>query len=123
MRICIVDDSLAISEALAMVLRDAGHDAVYCADAASAVRAMESTSFDVALVDLGLPDISGDALAQSLRVRWPGVVIILNSGSVKSGFVAASAGACADGFLEKPFSVKTLLNAVADARKRRDAAA
>ena len=76
--------------------------AVRGADDCAAARALASAGFDVALVDLRLPDGDGTALAPQLKARSPDGEVILLTGfaTLESAAAAVRAGACA--YLVKP---------------------
>jgi two-component system, NtrC family, sensor histidine kinase HydH len=104
--ILIVDDNAAQVDNTREVLAGAGHE-VLTADSVKAARAI--TRFDVALVDLRLPDGEGVALAGELRERAPDALVILLTGfaSVESAAAAVRAGAW--DYLVKPVAPSDLL--------------
>ncbi|MEI2416458.1 response regulator [Orrella sp. JC864] len=59
--------------------------------------------FAAIVVDLGLPDGSGEDLAQSLRRRRPALPIVILSGDTESGIRAAFANDPYTRFLQKPY--------------------
>jgi len=89
---------------------------IACGDVASAVRAIASPAqFDVALVDLGLPDGSGLDLIHGLRCERPNcpVIVFTIYGDADSLFDALRAGAC--GYLLKQTPPARLHAALLDA--------
>lgn len=117
MRILIVDDNLMIQDALALVLKDGGHDPVFAVDGASS-RAFDETEFDAVVLDYDLPDIKGDVLAREIRAARPGAAIILASGRLPQSVDLSAV----DLFLEKPFTPSSLLAGVLKAQASRRAA-
>ena len=69
-RIVIVEDDKDIRRSLAEILRLDGHDIRTADDGAEGLQLMESDPPDCALVDLGIPEISGYELATRLRARF-----------------------------------------------------
>jgi CheY-like chemotaxis protein len=67
MRILVVDDNADVARMLAKFLVAAGQDAVAVNDANEALAMAARKSFDAYLLDIGLPDIDGNALARCLR--------------------------------------------------------
>ncbi len=120
-RILICDDDEAHAEAVADILDAAGRDyecvAVNTGEAAQ--RLMLAQSFDLALLDLKLPDIDGMMLLEVLRQRSPDteVIIMTGHGSVARAVEALQKGAYS--FLEKPLQRDYLRNQVAKALEAR----
>jgi signal transduction histidine kinase len=109
-----VDDNAAFVDNLREILEDAGlavRQAGSCAQAVERARA----GFDVALVDVRLPDGEGTALAPRLRELAPDAQVILLTGfaTLESAVAAVRAGAWA--YLLKPCATPDLLLAVEQA--------
>jgi PAS domain S-box-containing protein len=66
-RILIVDDNRDAAHSLAMVLRLAKHDVRLAFDGRSALSIAAAARPEVAIIDIGLPDLSGNDVARSLR--------------------------------------------------------
>jgi PAS domain S-box-containing protein len=66
-RIVIVDDNRDALESLATLLRLAGHEVTIASDGASGLRIVDETRPDLALLDIGLPGMSGYEVARRLR--------------------------------------------------------
>jgi len=81
-RVLAVDDEAVVLFGLQRLLRAWGWDFTSADSAAAALAAMESGEFDVALVDLRMPGISGLELIEQLRHRAPQMRIIATSGYV-----------------------------------------
>ncbi len=107
-RVLLVDDNAALADNLRDILEEAGfavRAAGTCADAHAAARA----GFDVALVDLELPDGNGTALAEELKEASPDSEVVLLTGhaTMESAVDAVRAGACA--YLQKPVNPPELV--------------
>jgi CheY-like chemotaxis protein len=70
-RILIVDDNADSADSLAVIAEMLGHAVEVCYDGRSAVAAAEDKQHDVVLCDIGLPDINGYEVAQTLRRKLP----------------------------------------------------
>ena len=82
LRILVVDDNADAAHTLTMLLRMAGHDAQKAASGAEALRVGAELKPDTAILDIGLHDMSGFALAEAIR-REPwgaGVTLIAVTG-------------------------------------------
>lgn len=68
-RVLVVDDNEDACSLLAELLRIHGHEVVTAADGISALATLESFAADVALLDVGLPGMDGNELAERIRAR------------------------------------------------------
>lgn len=109
--ILIVEDEPAVRSLLTEILSPRFNCA--SVDSASeAIRLIESRYFRLALVDLGLPGMSGINLCKLILNRSPATVVIVVSGSTDSQSVAEAVKAGASGFITKPFHVAVVLSTV-----------
>jgi DNA-binding response OmpR family regulator len=126
LRILVVDDDPDIALSIADGLEMAGHLTYAAFDATSALRLTEEFAPDVALLDIGLPDIDGFALAQRLLERHGKrlvVVAITAWGDEAHRARAASVGF--DAYLVKPVTLAQISEVVSNliaARAASDAA-
>jgi two-component system, NtrC family, sensor histidine kinase HydH len=116
-RILLVDDNVDLVDNLGEILEDEGYKVLRATSCATA-RARAADGFDVALVDLRLPDGDGTELAAELHQTCPGAEVVLLTGfaSVESAAAAIRAGACA--YLVKPCAVPELLLTVGQALRQ-----
>ncbi len=107
-RILIVDDNASLVENLSEILEGAGY-AVSGAGTFAQALALAEHGFDVALVDLKLPDGDGTLLAPRLKDLSPDgeVVMLTGFATLESAMAAVRAGACA--YLVKPCATQELL--------------
>lgn len=102
LHILLVDDEEIIHRTIGDYLRDLGHDVVGADNGPSALDRIEAQAFDIAFIDLRLPEIDGMSLlakAGSIRPTMP-VVVITGHGTMETVIEALRLGA-AD-FLAKP---------------------
>jgi two-component system response regulator RegX3 len=118
-RVLVVDDEDAIRDAVAYVLRSDGNDVEVAETGGAAVDAVEAGPFDLVVLDVMLPDISGVEVARRMRARSDVPIIMLTARSGEADLVLAfEAGA--DDYVPKPFSVHELVSrARAILRRRR----
>lgn len=81
-RVLIVDDEPALRRALDRALRGVGCEVVTAGDAHLAYQVLDETDVDLVLLDLHLPQMSGDTFFLALTRRWPRLAhrIILMTG-------------------------------------------
>jgi signal transduction histidine kinase len=117
-RILCVDDNAALRDNLREILEDAGHEVASAESVAEATR-LARDGFDVALVDVRLPDGDGISLATKLREIVPDAQVIMLTGfaTLESAIATVRAGAWA--YLMKPCKPNDLLLAVDQALKQR----
>lgn len=122
-RVLVIDDDEFIADSIRLVLEREGYVVRTAASAKAAVAELNGADWDLAFVDLVLPDMDGLVLLKDLKARRPGLsaVVITGHGSGSRGFAAREAGAYA--FLEKPgdMTPEKILTVVANALGRRKA--
>ncbi|WP_307849579.1 response regulator transcription factor [Qaidamihabitans albus] len=108
-RVLVVDDEPGVRKALQRGLRAEGMDVVTAADGPSALRLAQTGAFDVLLLDIMLPGLSGYRVLQHLRAEGVHTPVLLVS--AKDGEVDQADGLDlgADGYLVKPFSFVVLV--------------
>ena len=87
-------------------------------NAGEAVALIESRSFDLALVDIGLPGMSGLSLCRFIVNESPSTVVIVVSGSTDTQSVADAIKAGASDYITKPFDLSEVVLTVERALKR-----
>ena len=105
--VLVADDNRGFAELLRALLEDAGHEVVTAYSGLAAIAAVEQNAVDVAVLDVLIPQISGDAVAARLRQSQPGLPIALMTGS--GADFARSSGLPV---LYKPFTKEELLETV-----------
>ena len=110
-RILIAEDNIAAAESLAGLLRHLGHAVTLAHDGAAALKAVGTEPPEVAILDIGLPEMDGYALARRLR-ELPGgdralLVALTGYGTDADRLQARAAGF--DHHLVKPADMRQLL--------------
>lgn len=114
----VVDDEAAIRRFLRSALVAEGFDVTEARDLATAHHAIGSTRFDVAVLDLGLPDGNGADLIGTLQAADAPAIIVLSALDDEPRKVAAL-DAGADDFVSKPFGVAEFMARVRAALRHR----
>lgn len=114
-RVLIIDDEPAVRSALERTLRYFGYAVVTAAGGDSAYEILAHEKFDVILLDIRMPLMSGDTLFLAIVRRWPECRdrIILMSGDPEGGKAGWSDEIKSRPFLSKPFTMDTLKRAIA----------
>jgi two-component system cell cycle sensor histidine kinase/response regulator CckA len=107
-KILVVDDSEEVREVLRELLTGQGHMVVTCADGESGLAALETERFDLAMVDLGLPGISGLEVATQLKHRFPDTTAVVMTGYFDRMDSDGARVKGVDFVLTKPFSLDQL---------------
>jgi two-component system KDP operon response regulator KdpE len=118
-RLLIVEDEPALRRALSINLRARHYEVDAAPDGASALRIAAANPPDLAIVDLGLPDMDGVDVIAGLR-GWSSVPIIVLSAreSQRSKVTALDVGA--DDYVTKPFGMDELVARVRASLRRAD---
>lgn len=109
MRILIIEDEIRFSRHIASALMEAGHDPVAIHDGETALGEMEAQSFDLVLLDVGLPGMDGFEVLRKMRAKnmLHRVLILTARGEVNDRVTGLQLGA--DDYLAKPFAMEELL--------------
>lgn len=110
LRVLIVEDDDAARETLTELVSFLGHEAYPSADGKGAIARAAESAPDVCLVDLGLPDMDGNAVAQSLRQssRGRALRLIALTGNSDPAERAATRAAGFDDHVVKPVTLERL---------------
>jgi DNA-binding response OmpR family regulator len=110
-RILIVDDDTQLCEFVAMALAEQGYETVTAADGVQALAIAGQEPPALLLVDIGMPGLSGEELAASVReLCATPVPCIIMSGSVLNQADTGSGPIV--GYLPKPFELDDLFRMV-----------
>ncbi|MBS1270347.1 MAG: putative transcriptional regulatory protein pdtaR [Gammaproteobacteria bacterium] len=122
-RVLLVDDDPIILELLSTGLTKAGYRVDACTEAKRALAHYHDTTPDVAVLDVGLPDMSGTDLARELlHSEYRPILILSNYKDLDTVQQAITSGVV--GYLVKPLSVEQLIPSLETSlsryRKRRE---
>jgi two-component system catabolic regulation response regulator CreB len=121
-RILLVEDEGAIAQTIEFALREDGFECAHALTGRDALRLAATTAFDLAILDVGLPDIGGFALCRELRRGRDLPVIFLTARNAEADRVLGlELGA--DDYVSKPFSPRELVARVRAVLRRSQGAA
>jgi DNA-binding NtrC family response regulator len=119
--ILVVDDDAAVRKSLSSILSMEGYLVETVENGKQAIRISEKSRFDIALIDIKLPDMDGTELLHRLKVNQPHMVKIVITGfpTLENAMETVNEGA--DGYILKPFDVQKLLEMIRKHLKRETA--
>jgi DNA-binding response OmpR family regulator len=109
MRLLLVEDDVMVASGIKLGLSNAGYTVDWVGSAERAEQALDKDSFDLAIVDIGLPGVNGLELTQRLRARgltMP-VLILTARDALHDRVQGLDLGA--DDYMLKPFELPELL--------------
>ncbi|CUI05766.1 putative bifunctional diguanylate cyclase/phosphodiesterase [Massilia antarctica] len=118
-RILLIDDEPRLLSALHDLLRDRGFELVTARSGAEALAQLSARRFDLVLLDLRLPDMSGHEIMDFINDKEIDADVIVMSGDVG---IEAAIGALKRGaydYLRKPYSREEMLTTVGNALQQR----
>lgn len=113
--ILIVDDERAIRDLFRHILLRRGHEVITCGSAEEGLRNTEEREFDVVILDVGLPEMSGLEMAEELHRRNARSQVIVLTGDPPQGKEIASRKLNVFRYLSKPIRAATLVEVVEEA--------
>ncbi len=119
-RVLVVDDNETNRKVAELILAAIGAEVVCVEDGQAAVGAVESSNFDVVLMDLQMPIMDGLSATRAIRAReaalsLPRLPVVVLSANVMREHVEASNAAGADDHIGKPVRAEALIAAVLQA--------
>jgi CheY-like chemotaxis protein len=113
LRILVVDDEEPIRRYVDRVMREAGHETALACDGPEAIEVARTFQpLDLLLTDVLMPQMSGVELARRLRQTEPGLKVLYLTGFSDSLFKERVTLWEDEAYLDKPCSVKALLQVV-----------
>jgi|GEM_PF-594325 len=110
-RILVVDDEASIREVLSRALREAGMKVFLASTIAEGLRLLEKETPDAVVLDLNLPDGSGEALCHKIRQnpKTQGMGVLVLTAQLREGLSVQCLEGGADDYLNKPFGIKEII--------------
>ena len=108
----IVDDDEAILRNLEKILRLEGYETDIARTGFEAIEKTKTNFYNLALLDIKLPDMEGTELLKRMHETFPKMVKIMVTGYPDLENAIASLNSGADAYLIKPVSVQRLLDVV-----------
>lgn len=116
MQVLLVEDSPEVSLSVKEILSGAGHDVSDAANGKEALEKIASTSFDLVVSDIWMPEMDGIALLKEIRSSGNDVPVVVISGGAPNAPLTYTAPLAstfgANAVIYKPFEKEELLKAV-----------
>ncbi|MGF1519623.1 MAG: response regulator transcription factor [Nodosilinea sp.] len=107
--VLIVEDEAKIAAFMQKGLHNAGYDTAVVSNGNAALEAVLSNTFNLVLLDLGLPGMSGQQVLQELRSQHITCPVLVVTARLTHSPEAQAVRPLANGWLNKPFKMKDLL--------------
>lgn len=118
-KILIVDDEFDIAELISDTLLDEGYETVICSSGEEAIQSIKTNSYDLILLDIMMPGMSGTDVCKKIRNDVNCPIIFISAKSMTTdklfGFELG-----ADDYITKPFDIYELLARVKAHLRRED---
>ncbi|MGQ9721341.1 MAG: response regulator [Candidatus Jordarchaeum sp.] len=111
-RILIVDDDESIRKVLTTILEEEGYMIDTAANGKEAIEKSNTNFYNLALIDIRLPDIEGIKLLTLMKDTVPKMVKIIITGYPTMQNAIEAVNKDADGYLLKPLNMENLLNTI-----------
>lgn len=111
-RVLIVEDDSAVAAGIAGLLESYGLATHVIGVGRDALPAVETFRPDVVVLDVHLPDVSGDGVFHDLRSRWPDLPVIFSSGHVRDLSDVVEGTPHRVELLRKPYQGQQLMDAI-----------
>ena len=109
MRILIAEDEKRMAAALVALLKQEKYDVDHMEDGVSALAALESGVYDIAVLDVMMPEMNGFEVARHARNKGVRTSILMLTAKSQLDDKVAGLDSGADDYLTKPFQTKELL--------------
>ena len=119
-RILVIDDDENIRKILVTILTDEGYDVETAATARKAIEKTRKKFYNVALIDIRLPDMEGIELLTRFKPTTPRMrkIIITGYPTLQNAVKAVNKGA--DAYIMKPFDVEKVLETIKEQMKKQE---
>ncbi|MDX5631020.1 MULTISPECIES: response regulator [unclassified Brenneria] len=113
LRVLVVDDDVLNLRIAARLLRELGHSGALAADGEKALQLLRRQSFDLMLLDINMPKLSGEDTLRALRAEGQRLAVLMVSGHDGEETRRHFLDLGANGFLAKPLAQSALQAALA----------
>jgi DNA-binding NtrC family response regulator len=120
LRVLFVDDEVSLQELMRSELPRLGHEVTVCPDGKTALRVMEKATFDAAILDLKMPDMTGIQVLERLKQVSPDTEAVMMTGYASKETAVEAMRLGAFDYIEKPcrlVEIEAILLKIVERRK------
>lgn len=107
--ILLVEDDIGVQKYLKELLLDNGYHIQIASDGIQAMNMLKKAEPDLVLLDLGLPNMSGEAVCLEVRKQYPNLPVIILTAKDSISDIVGGLSLGADDYITKPFVADELL--------------
>lgn len=108
-KLLIVEDDIGVQKYLKELLLDNGYSPQTVPDGISALNSISKAPPDLVILDLGLPNMSGESVCQEVRKKYPDLPVIILTAKDSVSDIVQGLNLGADDYITKPFVADELL--------------
>lgn len=109
MKILLIEDEIRMADALCGLLQLEGYNVTVCTDGNSGMDAVITKEYDILILDVMLPGMSGYEIARNTREIGKNILILMLTAKSEVDDKVVGLDSGADDYLTKPFETKELL--------------
>ena len=118
MRLLLVEDDTMLGNSLQRGLEQSGHNIEWVEDGEAAIIATETSQFDLMLLDMNLPKLSGIEVVKKLRSASKSLPVLMLTAMDSLEYKVKGLDSGADDYLTKPFDFEELLARIRSLTRR-----
>lgn len=111
-RVLVVDDDVQVCKTVGMILEDHGYHVQSFSQPRQALQAVRKKPFDIALIDIKMPDLNGLELVERIREEDPRVAVLVMTAYPDIQTAAETMRLGSRDYITKPFKEEQLLSSV-----------
>ena len=118
MRILLTEDNFIVGKSIKQILENKKYLVDWVQDGESCETALKTTNFDIIILDINLPDISGIEIIKKIRAKknYTPILVVSARNSIENKIEGLDLGA--DDYLTKPFDYEELLARIKSLHRR-----
>ncbi len=117
-KLLLVEDDKGIAMGLEYSLRQEGFETTVCSSVSAALEALRAERFDLAILDLSLPDGTGYDVCRAIKAKNDGAAVIFLTARDDEGNIVMGLDMGADDYITKPFRIRELISRIRSVLRR-----